>query len=209
MKAKIFVMLIATILLTEYTIEADKYKISASSVVSYTEYIEESNEIDYSHIREIKITIHQENIVTNEKELIVEENYLLDIEKIDKNYTGESVEIIGKNREYLERLVQGEAGAEGYIGACLVAQAIRDTMILEDNYNVLSIKKEYLYSGKLNTEPNNIVKNAVKFIFDDGGMAVKHRLIFFYAPRLCKSGFHESQNFIVEYKGHRFFDLRD
>ena len=48
--------------------------------------------------------------------------------------------------------------------------------------------------------------DAVSFIFDQGGAAVQHSIVYFYAPALCTSGFHESQEFVVAHNSHRFFD---
>ena len=48
---------------------------------------------------------------------------------IDESYEGVQVSLTSKDRDLLERLVQGEAGAEGFIGAALVAQTLRDTMV--------------------------------------------------------------------------------
>lgn len=127
----------------------------------------------------------------------------------DPEYTYEPIKITGVNRANLERLVMGEAGDEGFIGAALVAQAIRDTMVFEDEYNVLNIKKQYAYSAPLTKQPNEDTIKAVEYIFDEGQCAVKHRVMYFYAPRWVKnnySDFHESQKFIVEHGGHRFFD---
>lgn len=133
---------------------------------------------------------------------------LLPIENPDPNYNGQVIQLDPVNRDYLERLVMGEAGGEGVIGAALVAQALHDTMIKDNNFDVLSIKASYKYSGTLDREPNADVKEAVSIIFDQGGYAVKHRVIYFYAPALCVSEWHETQNFVVEYGGHRVFDRR-
>lgn len=130
---------------------------------------------------------------------------LIDTESPDENYTGSIVTLSESDRDLLERLVMGEAGGEGMIGAALVAQAIHDTMIMKDIGSVDEIRRTMKYSGSIKKEPNEDVKEAVKYIFDDGGIAVKHKIIYFYAPKLVKSKFHESQQFIVEYKGHRFF----
>ena len=54
--------------------------------------------------------------------------------------------------------------------------------------------------------PNDNVVRAVAFIFDKGGMAVQHRLVYYYNPAIVSSEFHESQKFVLEYKDHRFFD---
>lgn len=131
---------------------------------------------------------------------------LVEGDRIDPTYSGTSVELTTENRYYVEHLVMGEAGNQGFIGAALVAQTIRDTMVDENCYDVLKIKKEHAYAGSLDYEPNEDVLNAVAFIFDRGGMAVQHRLIYFYAPELVSSDFHESQMFIVTYGSHKFFD---
>lgn len=133
---------------------------------------------------------------------------LLEAWYVDESYEGSAISLDSENRRKLERLVQGEAGNQGFIGAALVAQTIHDTMILENDYDVMSIKKGHKYSGSLDNAPNQDVLDAVSFIFDEGGMAVQHRLIYFYAPKCVTSSFHEKQLFIVEYRGHRFFDER-
>lgn len=127
-------------------------------------------------------------------------------ERIDPEYSGSVLEITGSNRDNLERLVMGEAGTEGFIGAALVAQTIHDTMIKDNNYDVISIKRSHAYSGSLETAPNENVKRAVAFIFDKGGMAVQHELRYFYAPKAVSSEFHEGRMFITAYGGHKFFD---
>ena len=132
--------------------------------------------------------------------------YLLDIAKPDKSYVGYSISLTDYDRDILERLVMGEAGGEGYIGCCLVAQAIRDTMIADGYKSVESLRKSMGYYASIYNTPNQDALNAVKFIFDEGGAAVQHSIIYFYAPALCISGFHESQEFVVDYSGHRFFD---
>lgn len=133
---------------------------------------------------------------------------LLGIENPDPNYNGQVVVLDAANRNLLERLVMGEAGGEGVIGAALVAQAIHDTMIKDNNFDVNNIRITYKYSGRIDREPNDNVKEAVSIVFDQGGYAVKHRIIYFYAPALCVSSWHESQIFVVEYGGHRVFDRR-
>lgn len=127
---------------------------------------------------------------------------------VDETYEGKAIKLDKRNRELVERLVQGEAGAEGFIGAALVAQTIRDTMLHDNCYDLMKIKKSHGYTGSLKIEPNQEVKDAVSFIFDKGGYVVKHRLMYFYAFKLVKSPFHEAQKFIIEHGGHRFFDER-
>ncbi len=133
-------------------------------------------------------------------------NYLLNIANPDPNYISYSVELTDYDRDVLEHLVMGEAGGEGYIGACLVAQAIRDTLVRDGYKSVEHLRNSMGYYGSLYNTPNQNVLDAVEFIFDEGGAAVQHHIVYFYAPAICTSGFHESQEFVVEYNSHRFFD---
>lgn len=126
-----------------------------------------------------------------------------------KDYEGQKVKLTAYNRELVENLVFGEAGGEGFVGAALVAQAIRDTMIMTDTYDTAKIIKAFAYSGHTNDGSSETVKQAVAYIFDQGGYAVKHRLVYFYAPALCHSSFHETQDFVIRWKGHKFFDKID
>lgn len=130
---------------------------------------------------------------------------LLSIDCADENYKGAIVQLTPEDRDILERLVMGEAGGEGYEGAALVAQAIRDTMVYRGFGSVAEVRSALKYSGSLKREPNQSVLNAVSYVFDEGGVVVKHPIFYFYAPGMVKSSFHESQKFIIEHGGHRFF----
>lgn len=113
------------------------------------------------------------------------------------------------NRDMLERLVMGEAGVEGFVGQILVAQCIRDTMLLYDMYDTDKVRTKFKYSGRLHEEPKDSVKQAVAFVFDHGGSAVESRLNYFYAPDHVKGGvsiWHETQEYILTYRGHKFFN---
>lgn len=134
---------------------------------------------------------------------------LLDIESPDENYTGCIIELTAEDRDLLEKLVQGEAGGEGLEGAALIAQAIRDTMVYKGFDSVAEVRKALKYSGSIKKEPNQDVIDAVAYIFDEGGIAVKHNIFYFYNPKRAISKFHESQKFIIEYGGHRFFSNKD
>ena len=130
---------------------------------------------------------------------------LLKIDNPQEEYSGSIVSLSTDDRYILEHLVMGEAGNQGYEGAALVAQCIRDTMVYDVISSVEQVRTQYKYSGSLNIEPNQDVLNAVKFIFDDGGIAVKHRVQYFYAPRICSGDWHETQDFVIEHGGHKFF----
>ena len=132
------------------------------------------------------------------------DNVLVTANVIDPDYHGSAISITGQNRAMLEALVQNEAGNQGYIGAALVAQSIHDNMIRLDCYDVATLKAS-LYDGALSGTPNDDVKNAVSYIFDQGGMAVQHNVFYYYNPQICTSTWHESLTLIIEYEDHRFF----
>lgn len=130
---------------------------------------------------------------------------LLEIDNPDINYNGVSIALTSSDRDLLERLVMGEAGDEGYEGAALVAQCIRDTMVYKGYNSVAAVRQGCKYSGSINREPNDNVKKAVAFIFDEGGYAVRHKIFYFYAFKWCKGSWHETQPFVIQHGGHRFF----
>lgn len=148
------------------------------------------------------------------EEVIIEEPQidqsvaLLEIENPQEDYSGVIVQLTDTDRDILGRLVMGEAGNQGYKGAALVAQCIRDTMVFDGVPTVEQVRVDYKYSGSLDLPPNQDVLNAIDYIFDKGGMAVKHRVQYFYAPRLCTANWHETQVFVIEHGGHRFFAKR-
>lgn len=131
---------------------------------------------------------------------------LLDIQNPDSNYTSRAISITGNDRDILERLVMGEAGNQGFIGAALVAQTIKDLYYYGGFSSIEEVRVNCGFSGRLTTAPNQNVLDAVSYVFDQGGYAVKHRLFYFYAPKYSAGRFHETQNYILTYGGHKFFD---
>ena len=87
-----------------------------------------------------------------------------------------------------------------------IAQAIKDTLITDGYPSVDAVRVGNGYSASLDNVPNQDVLDAIEFVFDNGGAAVQHRVIYFYAPNVCESAFHESQNYVVTHGGHKFFD---
>ena len=110
------------------------------------------------------------------------------------------------DRDLLERVVFGEAG-NNYKNAAIVAQTFRDYIVYKGYTSIKDIVKDCKYSGRTNRGTTKNVKNACKFIFDEGGIAVKHKVFCFYAPKYCKSSWHEKQHFVIEYGGHRYFSF--
>ena len=112
-------------------------------------------------------------------------------------------ELTEEERQVVENIVMGEAGAEPYEGQMLVAQCILNACE-RDNLLPSEVRMEYKYSG-WNENPNDSVKLAVKEVFDNGVKAIDEPILYFYAPAICNSSWHESQVFVVEVGGHRFF----
>lgn len=135
-----------------------------------------------------------------------EQGGLFAISKPDPNYINRVVNITGNDRVILEALVMGEAGNQGFAGAALVAQCLKDAMVYDGYGSIEEVRRSMGYAGRLDREPNEDVKAAVAYVFDQGGYAVQHRILYFYAFKWSTSGFHESQNFIIEHGGHRVFD---
>lgn len=130
--------------------------------------------------------------------------YLVSIPNPDTSYSPSMVSLSSYDRAKLERLVMGEAGTMGYTGCALVAQSIRDAMNRSNTSSIDQIISQYQYFGDTDIEPNADVKNAVSFIFDQNGSAVQHRVLCFY---IGYSSWHETQTFLTELGGVRFFDL--
>jgi hypothetical protein len=128
--------------------------------------------------------------------------FLLSIPNPNPNYVGRIVQV--EDRAVLEGLIMGEFGND-YTGAVLVAQAIRDTMILTGIYNTGQIARQWGYTARIHSSVTDATKKAVAFVFDEGGSAVQHTVYYFYAAHLIYSSWHESQRFVVQHGGCRFF----
>lgn len=106
-------------------------------------------------------------------------------------------------RRIAECIVMGESGSETYGGQVLVAQCLLNAC-LKDGLQPSEARIKYKYSG-WKDNPTDSVKNAVSAVFDDGYKIVKEPILYFYAPKYCKGSWHETQDFVIELGGHRFF----
>ncbi len=132
--------------------------------------------------------------------------YIIAIDNPDKTYRCSQVTLTDDDRDLLERLCMGEFGSGGFIGACLIAQSVKDAMCFDGYMSVASVIEHYHYTGSTEVGTNQDCKNAVKYIFDQNMDAVQHRIMYMYNPSLVQSSFHESQNYILTFEGVRFFD---
>ena len=106
-------------------------------------------------------------------------------------------------RQVAEKIVMGESEGEPYDGQILVAQCILNAC-LKDGLQPSEVRYKYQYSG-WNEEPSESVKEAVRAVFDDGYKVVDDFILYFYAPKYASGKWHETQKFIIEVGGHRFF----
>lgn len=111
--------------------------------------------------------------------------------------------LTNEERSLVESVVMAEAGGEDYDGQRLVAQCILNACILEEK-RPDEIVVDYQYT-KNRPEPSESVKQAVAAVFDNYDVVTEENILVFYAPRWCTSEWHESQQFVLEHGGHRFF----
>lgn len=132
--------------------------------------------------------------------------YLVAIDNPDTSYDCSRIKLTDDDRDLLERLCYGEFGSGGFIGAAMIAQCVRDAMAFDGYDTVEDVIKYCRYDGSTTSGTSDDCVMAVRYIFDDGGSAVQHRMLYMYNPYMVQSAFHESQNFILSYDGVRFFD---
>lgn len=132
--------------------------------------------------------------------------YLMDISNPDPNYTPYAISLSDYDRDKIERVVMRESGYCGYNAMALVAQCMRDAWIRSGASSADAVISNYGYSGSMSLNPTAECKDVVSYIFDQGGSAVQHRVLFYYASDYCSSSWHESQNYICAVGAERFFD---
>lgn len=123
--------------------------------------------------------------------------------KTSTDATAAAFYLSDEERRVVECIVMGEAGGEPYEGQILVAQCILNAC-KKDGLKPSQVRREYKYSG-WNSNPSKSVKNAVSAVFDDGYKATNEYILYFYAPKYAKGRWHETQKFVCEVGGHRFF----
>ena len=106
------------------------------------------------------------------------------------------------DRETLWHIVQGEAGGESYEGKMWVATCLLNAM-RENGMSADEVRVAYQYAGWSESVSDD-TKKAVSQVFDFGD-TTHDSVLWFYAPKWCDSAWHESQQFVAEIGGHRFF----
>ena len=115
-------------------------------------------------------------------------------------------------RKTIQYIVAGEAKGEPMEGKMAVAQCILHGMV-KSNWSAERVRIEYQYSGwddeleNANPEAWGEVVEAVSRVFDDGELISDKPILYFYAPDITSSSWHESLNHAVTIEGHKFFYL--
>ena len=115
-------------------------------------------------------------------------------------------------RKTIQYIVAGEAKGEPMEGKMAVAQCILHGMV-KSGWSAERVRIEYQYSGwddeleNANPEAWAEVVKAVSRVFDDGELISDKPILYFYAPNVVSSSWHESLNHAVTIGGHRFFYL--
>ena len=116
------------------------------------------------------------------------------------------------DRKTIQYIVAGEAKGEPMEGKMAVAQCILNGMV-KSGWSAERVRIEYQYSGwddeleNANPEAWVEVVEAVSRVFDDGELISDKPILYFYAPDITSSSWHESLNHAVTIEGHRFFYL--
>ena len=124
-------------------------------------------------------------------------------QKISRSADRPRYNLTDAERDLVERVVMAESGGESYKGQMLVAQCILNACEI-DGIRPAKVVKKYVYA-KARPEPSDSVKQAVSAVFDKGETVTDEPIVYFYAPALVNSEFHESQIFAIEEGGHKFF----
>ena len=106
-------------------------------------------------------------------------------------------------RELICEVVMAESGIEPFDGKMAVSQCILNACE-KTGKRPAEIVEEYGYTD-LRVEPNAETREAVAAVFDAGETVTDAEILYFYAPELVYSEWHESQTYICTIGGHRFF----
>lgn len=109
-------------------------------------------------------------------------------------------------RDVVERVVMAEAGGESYEGQVLVAQCILNAAE-KTGTSPSEAVVTYQYTSA-RPDPTQSVRDAVAAVFDNGETITSELVMYFYNPARVTSKWHESQIFVIEVGGHRFFAER-
>jgi len=186
--------------------------IIALSITLYALYGLIATENELYAVQEQNATLQQEiAILQNDVDKLTEEIERLQTKPIEAQKSNRSAErprynLTDSERDLVERVVMAESGGESYEGQMLVCQCILNACEIDGIRPAETVRK-YVYA-KSRPKPTESVDRAVMAVFDKGEQVTDEAIVYFYAPGMVKSEFHERQRFSVEEGGHRFFCAR-
>lgn len=156
-------------------------------------------------LRQDKATLQNnvDNLTKEIEQLKAQKEKENEVQKISRSADRPRYSLTEAERDLVERVVMAESGGESYKGQMLVAQCILNACEI-DGIRPAEVIRKYVYA-KARPEPSDSVKRAVSAVFDKGEQVTDEPIVYFYAPALVKSEFHESQIFCLREGGHKFF----
>lgn len=97
-----------------------------------------------------------------------------------------------------------ESGIEPFDGKMAVSQCILNACE-KTGKRPAEVIAEYGYTNR-RVESNAETREAVAAVFDAGETVTDAEILYFYAPELVSSAWHESQTYVCTIGGHKFFE---
>ena len=118
--------------------------------------------------------------------------------------SGDIIILSPEDRQLIAGIIAGEVDPYDEFGCQLLAQTLRDNWLRCGCSSAAEVQSCCQYDG-YKPFTTDCIEQAISTIFDNGGSVVEGRVYFMYAPALCQSDWHESQRFVVEHGGVRYF----
>lgn len=112
-------------------------------------------------------------------------------------------------RDELAQVIMCETGGVDEAAAELVALCVLNACE-KDGIQPSDVFARYQYA-KGDKAPNSTCYAAIQSVFDEGNALTEEPILFFYSPANMPNGtsaWHETQDFVLEYGGHRYFKLK-
>ena len=117
--------------------------------------------------------------------------------------SADAMELSPSERDSVASVVYAEAGGEDDTAMQMIAQAILCGCERE-GMEPSELFEAYRYAT-WRPEPSEAAYAAVDAVFMDGARPIEGEPLYFYAADLIDSEWHEKQEFLIEYRGIRFF----
>ena len=173
---------------------------------------------DYSYLSKVNESQEQETKIEiyepKAEPVWIEPQIIESKPETEIEYYESPINLTEDDRWFIESVMAGECAYEPYEGKLAVAQCYFDAMV-KSGLSAREVQKAYGYVAwndqldKQNPKMYIEVMDAVHDIFDMGQFVTEKPILFFYAPSLCDSPWHESQNYAMTIGGHKFFYLTE